>query len=894
MDNLYFAIDLGTTNSAIAYSNLTRNNTIKSKVVEIPRLSEMGAMISLQTLPSVVYYKIESNKMTTLVGDFAKAQYGKKYGYVAKSIKSSMGTNNIGELNNDIMDKTPQAIASNILKHLLNNAQKKLSLDNFPRDVIITVPASFDTDMCLATLEAAELAGIDVRNSDGTYKDILLYEPKAVLYDFINAQINDEIPTSIIDLTEPKNILVYDLGGGTLDVSLHKVYYDEENKEILKVDDLAISRYTKIGGDDIDEYIAENMYKHFLEQAENLKIDNRAKNQIMYTLRKKAEEFKIAISNAYESATNVSNVLSDEYDEYVSEINIYQSYDFDMSPTKRDLENFIAPLMGWNLKYDDYKRIDKLQEKDMNNIIYPILDTLAKTKQPNINIDHIILNGGMTKLYVIRDRLCKFFGKKVLTLNDPDLSVAKGASIYHYYLHKYNIDLDTVNTNKNSDTKTIDFGKNILKDTINIATKGGYVTPLAEAGTQIPFEKEISDSTFLFQKDGDSIRIPIYLGRGETTNYPNRKLAERIIRFKNKYPSGTRVGVKICVNNMNIINFKSWIINNPNDIGEIEIDNSNLNYCESNFSAKKIETLVPLNLNVSSELNNLKSLCYRQSKSKNSPQESNIAKQIEAQIAKIKNCKNKPDFAIPINLLIQQQNLDSIFYGRLLVLAKSLLGEWNERDMSVFENNCYTLLNTMYSDLQPITQNRRIAISALSTIKNPKRINLLLNILEDKKQINFHNETVVTLAKLGKYPQEILNFFLSISPNDMNRNQGAIWSVGKVASRERNICEIDILPKVLDKLIYTLEVNENEQIKGLCIYAIGEMCDSRQKIICPLSDELQKRGLQTLYNFRDINIYTTKFTKYLNKINLAISMINGIELNEDQEAQLLECRKKND
>ena len=83
------------------------------------------------------------------------------------------------------------------------------------KDAVITVPANFDSVMCQATRDAAALAGIQVTNKDGSERAVLLSEPNAVIYDLINQVQNGEISNHIIDLNSEKNVLVFDLGGGT-------------------------------------------------------------------------------------------------------------------------------------------------------------------------------------------------------------------------------------------------------------------------------------------------------------------------------------------------------------------------------------------------------------------------------------------------------------------------------------------------------------------------------------------------------------------------------------------------------------------------------------------------------------------------------------------------------
>ena len=207
-NDLCVGIDLGTTNSVLATINEKPNGDIVSKVVEIARPVDMFQTLSSDvkftrtkrpTLPSCIYYRQERN-YEPLVGDFAKVQYPLRPHLVAKSIKSQMGNAEAKGLLADIPDKTPAEISARILKHMLKEVSNVYRCEI--TDAVITVPANFDSVMCKATRDAAELAGIKVKNEDGSERPVLLSEPNAVIYDLINQIRNGEISSRILDLKE--------------------------------------------------------------------------------------------------------------------------------------------------------------------------------------------------------------------------------------------------------------------------------------------------------------------------------------------------------------------------------------------------------------------------------------------------------------------------------------------------------------------------------------------------------------------------------------------------------------------------------------------------------------------------------------------------------------------
>ena len=244
----YTAIDLGTTNSVIAYGNI-QNNVMRPIVLELDRKNDMGSKSRNSLLPSVAfYYKNNEGKIVTDIGDYAKSRYGTRAGYVCKSVKSLMGTTDQVPLVEEIPDKTPSDVSAQILSFMVNSAKKRL-FQNELSDVIITVPASFDSDQCQATIDAARKAGINVENMH----DVLLYEPKAVIYDFMWVQECGEIPSDLLPLDMEKNVLVFDLGG-----------------------------------DNFDELLAADMLKRF-EEINGIKVSIKRKEEVMCKLRKLAE-----------------------------------------------------------------------------------------------------------------------------------------------------------------------------------------------------------------------------------------------------------------------------------------------------------------------------------------------------------------------------------------------------------------------------------------------------------------------------------------------------------------------------------------------------------------------------------------------------------------------------
>lgn len=705
-------MDLGTTNSVIAYGNLGKRGLFTTSVLQVERRNEEGGIVRDKTLPSVVMYRKDKDGYSPIVGDYAKASYGKRYGYVSKSVKSIIGVKENAGLNDEIGDKTPEEVAARILIQMLIGAKKQLFLEDDIKDVIITIPASFEPAQRKATIEAAKLAGIDIDNTH----EILLYEPKAVIYNLVNLIENDEIPSSVLDISSPKNVLVYDLGGGTLDVTIHKVSYKDD---IPYVEDIAISRYTKLGGDDFDELIAEDLYKRFEMQCEIIIPQNR-KEEVMCRLRKIAERLKKEVSNYYENIYALNKTIDDSYEFSVDEISLFDDYSYWEEISLGEIKKMISKLMGLNLQLSDVSRIDKLSDEDINNIIYPVLDTLAKAraKEGDIKIDYVVLNGGMTKFYPIKERINEFFNLKSISITDPDLAVAQGAAYYHYCLHKYNVgksDMDkNIDENPNTDEPKAAFNTaTILNDTLSIGLKGEYIYKVAEAGTKLPFISKSMNNRFVINEETDRFVIELLSGRGKNKNLPNVKITSKIIKLDSAIPAGTEIFVNVNINSMKFIDLEVTTALDPYRIYRVSVDNMN-NIEDNAKKLPRLETIEKISLNPVAEINNLKDLAKKIEKGLHSKNFTKITRKIEKQIERIRKAENTVEFYEYIIKELEKTGLNDFYRGYLYKIAASFSDSW---DQDKIENILSQCKKHFRDELKDITTREYILNAAISFIE---------------------------------------------------------------------------------------------------------------------------------------------------------------------------------
>ncbi|WP_293986391.1 Hsp70 family protein [uncultured Megasphaera sp.] len=936
--NYFLGIDLGTTNSVLSYINVTDDNKIVANIVNVPRISDTGSQITDKMLPSVVYYKKgKDGTFQPIVGDFAKAQYGKRQGFIIKSVKSSMGKDSVPDMNVDLPDQKPEDVSARILNQLIQGAKKKLMLDKAPDDVVITVPASFDGDQSKATLDAAQKAGIQAYGSHGKPKNILLYEPKAVLYDIVNSQMNGEIPSSIMDVSTPKNVLVYDIGGGTLDVSLHEISQGEKG-ELLNIKDLAISRYSQIGGDNFDAMIATHLCDEFLESTQGMfNVTEQVRKEIMATCLKKAEILKIEMNEAYNIMASRGQVLPDDHEESISEINLYNGCPFERYVTKAELLSFIQPLMGEGLSLASAKKMQSLRADQVDNIIYPILDVMVKAKAKcghDVPIDYVVLNGGMSKFFPVVERLERFFGHKLITLNDPDMSVAKGAAIYHYYLHKYQIAshfdeladaaITVPEKNKGNEKKEIPVtqkpkaGKliastaakqsarsmgHIQNDTLNLEVRGGNVYPIVPAGTPLPFQSEPLH-VLMLPKDCDVIRLPLYYGSGHTTDWPNRKIAERRLRFRQTYPADTPISIQVAVDDFGIISIRTWITDEETELGTVTMASGQDERDVRNIGQKK--AILPtgtqgMHLNFRAECNELAALVQRRNnarRQKNHKADSEISRQIKELSQRMTMATNPEDAGTEINSAFHRYSNLPTYQSILFGVGGKLYSAWDWMEKHEFHQRCQ-------SAVRSILQNRAYshildfhfqAINALAAIGAEEDCKSMIELLEsgDKR---IAPQAAVALAKMKADATPIIKAFLGTNEYDIPKLDSYAWAIGKLCSREVGTYHNMSLLKDCAKRCFRYLNSDrlrNYNIKSTLLYTIGEICDARDTIAQPLPVSYSEMALKSLQDFSDEISYTEYENICSRKLNLAITMVKGLPLDDDDDAQLLALRQRFD
>ncbi len=392
-------IDLGTTNSCVA-------------VMEGGEPVVIANAEGARTTPSVVGFKGGER----LVGQVAKRQAITNPDGTVSSIKRKMGTNE--KVTIDGKSYTPQEISAMILQKLKADAEAYLG--EKVTEAVITVPAYFNDSQRQATKDAGAIAGLDVKR--------IINEPTAAALAYG------------VDKEEEQKVLVYDLGGGTFDVSIIEV-----GDGVTEV--LATNGDTHLGGDDFDQRIIDWLADGF--QKEN-NIDLRKDKMALQRLKEAAEKAKIELSGVTSTAINLPFITADNNG----------PKHLDTTLTRAKFNELTADLV----------------ERTMT----PTRQAMADAGLQPSDLHKVLLVGGSSRIPAVQEAVKKFMGKEPFKGINPDECVAIGAAIQGGVL--------------GGDVKGL-----LLMDvtplSLGIETYGGVCTKIIERNTSIPTKKSQVFST---------------------------------------------------------------------------------------------------------------------------------------------------------------------------------------------------------------------------------------------------------------------------------------------------------------------------------------------------------------------------------------------------------------
>ena len=408
-------IDLGTTNSVVA-------------VLEGGEPSVIANAEGNRTTPSIVAFKSEE----VLVGELAKRQAITNPDNTVRSIKRHVGTN--WKETFEGKEYTPQEISARILQKLKRDAEAYLGDD--VTEAVITVPAYFNDAERQATKEAGQIAGLNVLR--------IINEPTAASLAYG------------LENSEDQKILVFDLGGGTFDVSVLEI-----SEGVFEVK--STSGDSKLGGDDWDQRVMDWLIEKFKSSTG---IDLSKDKMAIQRVQEGAEKAKIELSSTSETEINLPFITAnDAGPQHLLE-----------KLSRSEFEKITADL------------VERTKE--------PVEKALSDAGMKFSEIDHIILVGGSTRMPAVQELVKTLTGKDPHKGVNPDEVVASGAAIQAGVLK--------------GDVKDV-----LLLDvtplTLGVETKGGIMTKMIERNTTIPTKRSEVFST----AENNQTQVEIHILQGE-------------------------------------------------------------------------------------------------------------------------------------------------------------------------------------------------------------------------------------------------------------------------------------------------------------------------------------------------------------------------------------------
>ncbi len=941
-NDLCVGIDLGTTNSVLATLNIRPNGNIVSKVVDLDRAVDMfnagqGAKFTLKKspiLPSCVYYNDEKNYQP-IVGDFAKGRYPLRPYLVAKSIKSQMGKELAEGLSSNVPDKTPAQVSSRILEHMLRNAAKIYHLEKID-DAVITVPANFDFIMRQATLKAAELAGIKIRKADGSPRQILLSEPRAVIYDFINQVRNGEIAAQILDLSSKKNVMVFDLGGGTLDITLHEISRREDAPEILKVQDIATNRYTLLGGDDFDLCLARVMFDHYLNQygthADIVKKIRVEEKSVMSQLLVHAENLKLEVSAQKSDAFGGDNSgWWEEEEDFPVGGNIGTTgYAYSDSFTAAQLEEIWRDFMGEELNFDDYKNLPAVIEKfgKQKNIILPILDVLHKAAiklgNENVKVDAVIMNGGMSRFYMVINRLKKFFGFEPIVALDPDQAVARGAAVYHYFLHKYDKELaDEVKNELPEESAPIQtpqkiipakrtitnadrsigvvFGSNILNESFYLVTFGGNYEEIIPAGKELPYTSE-RFTGFRLPPGKNVISVPIARCEADGSY---KIIAKGNIEFPEKYSrmkTDTFVTFSIFMDEDKIIRMDAATCRDERGLELMDYGTATISIATGIEKGPKSKLIAKFGgrVNAKTQLNTIRSLCRNVDdafRKRNKDDNVKFSAMLKLNVNTILAASNHKEFAEPLLQMLDdaKNSREESFKLRCVIIARKIGGDWTVQQKRRLARLClYQLDEELYNP--GINLGRPGGLKMNTKIQCVYTLSMCGSEDDIAQLVNLHNNEKFRMANLYTHAitKTEVDWIYSEFRKDCAKVLAGMTSGIQISAHALGVaCKIDGRPinyairreQVISDLCKVIRSRNLNNVEiSVCLLAMGMICDRRA-----VNNLDSKSFAEAEKLLQDLNqIYDCNFIELFAKSQeVAQKMIEGSVLTPEEEESLL-------
>jgi len=426
MSEVYLGIDLGTTTTLIAKANEDEGRIIV-KVLNIPQKDGKQGKVNLNYLPSVAYLSPNGEFKVGLEAQMIGPEENPSR--LVRAIKRQMGRSLILREVNCL----PFEISALYIEKALTEGRLQLPMGEMV--FTVTVPASFTSnqraDTLLALQKACEKAGITYPKQDEGL--LFISEPVAAMLAFLNKELEHPETVRRLDFTKTNRVVIYDIGGGTLDLTM--VFIEPSKNQVQSLADLrinvdSIGYYNPFGGEDFDRVLAEELYKRLMDQNPDL-------NEVILTPSQRLG-IRLQLMNAAKKIKEALSKLMSQNDDagFLDDIEENPSHYY------RDSIRIVDKIysLEGEITVSQYKEIvkDLVNGGSRKSLVIPLSDLLQKNHLDPAMLDGLLIVGGMGRLPLVEETLRTYWGNdNVWLYNPPDHAVVTGAAIYSLLRRHY-------------------------------------------------------------------------------------------------------------------------------------------------------------------------------------------------------------------------------------------------------------------------------------------------------------------------------------------------------------------------------------------------------------------------------------------------------------------------
>ena len=605
--------------------------------------------------------------------------------------------------------------------------------------------------------------------------------------------------------------------------------------------------------------------------------------------------------------------------------------------------------MGEDLNFDDYKNLAAVTEKfgKQKNIILPILDVLKKASEKlateNVQVDAVIMNGGMSRFYMVINRLKKFFGFDPIVALDPDQAVARGAAVYHYFLHKYDKELaedlkgevpektsvrlpqpplasyqrqaarpsfltpsPRRNFSSNRDITAADrsigvvFGSNILNESFYLVTFGGNYEEIIPAGKELPYTSA-RFTGFRLPPGKNVISVPIARCEADGSY---RIIAKSTIEFPERYSrmkTDTFVTFSIFMDEDKIIRMDAATCQDERGLYLMDHGTTEISIATGVEKGPKAKLIAKFGgkVNPRAQLNTIRSLCRNVDDAfRRRSREENVrySATLKLNVNTIINASNHKEFAEPLLQMLDdaKNSREESFKLRCVVIARKIGANWTVQQKRRLARLClYQLDEELYNPGMTLGRGLKMntkiqCVYALSMCGSEEDISLLVNLHNNEKfrMANLYTHAI-TKTEVDwiyyEFKKDCTKILTGAPTSAIQISAHALGVAFKIDGRPtKSSIRREQIVSDLCKVIRSQNLN-NVEI-SVCILAIGMVCDRRTANNLAQSSFNDAEKL-----FVDLNsIYDENFTELFAKAqDVAQKMIHGNQLSAEEEESLL-------